>query len=230
MKEKSIILHKIRSFVISIILQMKTLFKILLTSTALLCTCVSLRAQGNNLIRENSGKQDAIYLISGDASCLDEKGEVCAVKIDFSQSRIVNFDKEFKIEEESGSLEQYNSKHGEEFVNNWPANLAMMEESVCKNLSIHFGADFRRQEEAGEAPYLMVIKIGLFDFGHFVMVGSAKSGGTITKGIVDLYDKNGKVLAEFDIHYLRGKNIGYGNNERLRKFGAPFAKELKKAL
>ena len=204
--------------------------KFAISFAALLIGCISLSAQENSLVRENSAKKDAIYLLSGDASCLNSKGETCALKIDFSEAYVVNFDKKFNIEQNSGLLADYKASQGEEFVKNWPEELQMMEESTCNKLSKTFGIDFKTQKDVSAPSYLMVVRIGQFDFGHFVAIGSVKDGGTICKGIVELYDKDGAMIAEFDVNYLCGRNVGYGNNDRLREFGVNFAKELKKAL
>ncbi|MBQ0005931.1 MAG: hypothetical protein KBS57_00805 [Alistipes sp.] len=42
------------------------------------------------------------------------------------------------------------------------------------------------------------------------------------------FDKGKTVL--FDIDYLRGKNVGYGNGDRVREWGKKFSKGFKNVL
>ena len=212
---------------------MKTSTKFLLAAAALICTGVSLSAQNNSLIRENSGKKDAIYLVSGDAACLNAAGEVCAVKVDFSEAKIVSFDKKMNIKKDYGTLEEYNASQGTAYEKSWPHLYELMEGAICHSMSQNFKTEFKRQSTAENAKYLMVVKPGIFDFGHAQIIGGSKDGGAVAKGLVDLYDSNGNLLAEFDMNYLRGTNIGVVVEiveERLTQFGNCFMKAMKNAL
>lgn len=182
------------------------------------------------VVNENANAVDAIYKLegSGDVSLL--KGKTVAFAIDFDEAQIVEFDNDSKtVLRNFGSIDQYNKDHGEDYVRDWPGDLMNMCVNACKALKGALGANFEVVRQGIEADYLMVVRMGLFEFGHFVAVGSAKSGGTVTKGLVEIYDTEDNLVAIYDINYLRGLNVGYGNSDRLRLWGKQFSKELKKA-
>lgn len=189
-------------------------------------------AQKFPLVYDNpSAPKDAICTIWGDASCLKDKSKTFLVLIDFDKAKVVEFDKNFKIENRLGSINEYNRNHGEDYVRNWPENRGWLGKSICDKMNAAFKADFKIGDNYKDADYLFLVRVGLFDFGHFVMLGSFKDGGTITKGLVEIYDaKKEKCIAVLDINYLRGRNIGYGNNDRFRQYGVMFAKAMKAAV
>ena len=184
------------------------------------------------LLYNNPGApKDAICLIWGDASCLNEKGKVISVLVDFDNATVVEFDKSFNVENTLGSIAEYNKNHGEDYVRDWPQDCFVLEKSLCDKMNASFKSTFRMDVNPKDADYLFYVKVGLFDFGHFVFVGSFKDGGTITKGLVEIYDvKTESCVAVLDINYLRGRNIGYGNNDRFRQYGVEFSKAMKAVL
>lgn len=206
--------------------------KCLIAAAALLLFGQQSFSQDFPLVYDNpDAPKDAICTIWGDASCLNERGKTCLVLVDFDKAEIVEFDKDFNIENSLGSVDEYNKSHGEDYVRDWPADLNVLETSLCKKMDASFKADFKLGGNPEEADYLFYVRIGQFDFGHFVFVGSLKDGGTITKGLVEIYDvKKESCVAVLDINYLRGRNIGYGNNDRFRQFGNYFAKAMKVAV
>ena len=180
------------------------------------------------LIYKSDAPKDAIHLVYGDASVLKDKHKVYELFVDFSQAEIVEYDKSFNVERSFGSIGEYNESHGEDYVRDWSGELGLMTHSTGKSLS-----NALRIEISGDkkADYRIVLKIGQFDFGHFVFLGSTKDGGTVTKGLLEVYDTtNDEAVAVFDVNYLRGRNIGYGDTDRMRQFGVYFAKGVKKAV
>ena len=188
-------------------------------------------AQKYPLIYNNPGApKDAISLLWGDASCLNEKGKTVLVAVDFNKAKVVEFDKEFNIENTIGSIDQYNKSHGEDYVRDWPMDCYTLAKSLTDKMNSAFRADFKLGDYP-DADYLFCLRVGLFDFGHFVFVGSFKDGGTITKGLVEIYDvKKNKCIAVLDVNYVCGRNVGYGNNDRFRQYGIYFSKAMKAAV
>lgn len=184
------------------------------------------------LIYDNPGaSKDAVSLIWGDASCLNEKGKTILVLVDFDEAKVVEFDKAFNIENEIGSVDEYNRSHGEDYVRDWPSDRYTLAKSLTDKMNSAFKADFKLGGDPKEADYLFYLRVGLFDFGHFVFVGSFKDGGTITKGLVEIYDVNKEdCIAVLDVNYVCGRNVGYGNNDRFRQYGIYFSKAMKAAV
>ena len=206
--------------------------KCIVSIIALAFVCQQSFSQKIPLIYNNSNaKKGTISLVKGDASCLKTAGRTFLVRVDFSEAQVVNFDKQFNIEKRSGSVAKYNKDHGEDYVKNWDENLYVLESSLCKKMNGAFKPEFKMQGDPLKADYLFLVRVGLFDFGHFVFLGTLEDGGTITKGLVEVYDvKKESLVAVFDVNYLRGKNVGYGNNDRFREYGIEFAKAMKKAV
>ena len=189
-------------------------------------------ARDYDVVNENANAVDAIYKLEGNGDVSLLKGKTVAFAIDFDEAQIVEFDNDYRtVLRNFGSVDKFNKDHGEDYVRDWPGDLMNMSVNACKALKGALGANFEvvREGIEDEADYLMVVRVGLFEFGHFVAVAGAKSGGTITKGLVEIYDTDDNLVALYDINYLRGLNIGYGNSDRLRLWGKQFAKELKKA-
>lgn len=186
-------------------------------------------ARKYEIVNPSKNKVDGIYKLEGDASVLRDRSKKVCLEIDFSNAKIVEFDNDnCTVLRNFGSIDKYNKDHGQEYVENWPAHHANMTATACSKLKNALGASFQTKQ-AG-ADYKVVVRIGQFDFGHFAVVLDAKAGGTITKGLIEVYDSKNKLIAVYDINYLRGTNIGYGNNDRIREWGKNFAKEFKKAL
>lgn len=195
---------------------------------AALMLCQNTFAQPSELMYKGTEKYDSIGIITGSASIFNEKGINCSLKYDFSKAHIVNFDRDnVTVIEDFGSIDAYNKSHGEDYVRDWPHCLDMLEVGTCLELTKKFKATFYTPDIPVDMKYDIVIKLALFDLGHFVFVGSLKAGGNIAKGIMYVYKAGTKQLvASFDLNYLRGKNIGYGDEDRLRQYGKTVAKEL----
>lgn len=183
------------------------------------------------LINPNNGPKDAISLVYGDPSCLNDPNVKIAFFISFEDAEIVDFDREYNVEKSYGSIDKFNAGRGENFTKDWPTNYMMMNVEAVKEMDKTFKASIKLANEAPDAKYTMLIHIGKFDFGHFVAVGGIKDGGTITKGLIEIADyKTGDPVAVFDLNYHRSKNVGYGNNDRLRKYAQLMSKEIKKLI
>ena len=189
------------------------------------------QAHDFEVINSNTNPVDAIYKLEGDTPFSFGKGKTVELTIDFGQSEIVEFDRDFRtVINDMGTLEKYNSDHGQNFVDDWDGNLKKMTETACKYLKNALGAAFVPAGSGAQPDYRLVVRIGQFEFGHFVAIGGAKDGGTVTKGLAEVYDADNNLIAVYDINYLRGMNVGYGNNDRIREWGKFFAKEFKKVL
>lgn len=202
---------------------------IILSLIAIMATTLSY-AHNFKVVNPNDKDVDAIYLLENKTP-FSFRGKTVSFEIDFSSAEIVEFDRDFRtVLRNFGSIDKYNADNGEDYVEDWPRDLFIMTAFACKNLSSVFGAEFVPKEYEGETDYRVVVRMGLFEFGHFVFIGGVKDGGTVTKGLVEVYDAGGNVLAVYDINYLRGKNVGYGNGDRVRLWGKKFSKEFKQAL
>lgn len=203
----------------------------MILSFAFTSFCPGISAMDSKLIYEGTEKPDAIGIISGTPAILNEKDVLFSLKFDFSGAEIVNFDRDnYTVIERNGAIDEYNRKHGEDFVRNWPENLMSLNWFTCKSFSKTFKAEFLPADiikSDARPKYDIVIRPALFDMGHFVALGSSKDGGNIIKGIMFIYEGGtNNVVASFDLNYVRGKNVGYGNNDRLRQLGKPIAKLL----
>ena len=209
---------------------MKRLFTIAVAVAAVLsCGAAFAQTPKAELMYEGTEKTDAMSVITGSTGIFNEK-VVCSLGFDFSDALIVNFERDnVTIEKVSGSIDDYNRSHGEDYVQNWPMNLDRLNVMTCLAFTKKFKAEFRTKEYAPDAKYDVVIRPALFDMGHFVALGSFKDGGNIIKGIMYVYEAGtDNLVASFDLNYLRGNNVGYGNNDRLEQLGKAIAKELKK--
>lgn len=206
---------------------MKNCLSILAVAAAMLF-CQTSFAQADELIYKGTEKPDAIGVISGSASIFNEEC-LCSLRYDFSQTHIVNFDHDNKtVIHDFGSIDEYNAYRGQDYVANWPVNLMRLEVTTCMDMSKKLKSEFRTKEFASDAKYDVVIRLALFDFGHFVVIGGKKNGGAILKGIMYVYEAGTEnVVASFDLNYFRGNNIGYGDNDRIMQIGKAIAKELK---
>lgn len=203
-----------------------------ITACALMSLCLNVSAMNPKLIYKGTEKTDAIGIISGSPAILDTKDVLFSLNFDFSGAEIVNFDRDNKtVIEKHGTIHDYNREHGDDYVKNWPDNLLRLNIFTCKAFCKKFKADFLPKEIIRNdihPKYNIVIRPALFDMGHFVALGSLKDGGNIIKGIMYIYEGGtNKVVASFDLNYVRGKNVGYGNNDRLEQFGKTLAKQLK---
>lgn len=190
-------------------------------------------AQAHNfkIVNDNSAPVDDIYLLESSSPFKFDKGKTVELDIDFSQAEIVEFDRDYRtVLRNFGSIDKYNADHGEDYVKDWPDDLSIMTVFACKNLTNALKSEFIPEGYAEKTDYRVVVKIGLFEFGHFVAIGGAKDGGTITKGLIEIYDAGDNLMAVYDINYLRGMNVGYGNGDRVREWGKMFSKAFKKAL
>lgn len=203
--------------------------KTLFITVAALFICNIAIAHKYQIVNPSKNKVDGIYKLEGDASVLRDKSKKVCFEIDFSKAKIVEFDHDYcTVLRDFGSIDQYNRSHGQEFVQNWPIHYAEMTANACNKLKSALKSSFQVKDDG--ADYKVIVRIGQFEFGHFAVVLDAKIGGTITKGLIEVYDSHKKLIAVYDINYLRGNNVGYGNNDRIREWGGNFAKEFKKAL
>lgn len=198
--------------------------------------CTLCQAQNFAVVNENDKAIDAIYTLKNDFPINLGKGTKVKFAVDFSEARLVRFENDLRtIKEDLGTPTEYFSSRGEKALENWPARIYMMSKNACGYLHRTFGGDFDvlvKGDDQGDMDfqYLIVTRIGLFDFGRFVPIGGAKDGGTVTKGIVEVYEKDHDLVGVYDINYLRGLNVGYVNDDRLAEWGKCFAKEFKKTL
>lgn len=182
-----------------------------------------------SLINNSSQDKGFSHLLYGDASLMG-LGKTIELRIDFSKAEIVDFDKDFNITKRYGSIDDYNRAQGQQAVDNWKEDLLLLEERVCAQLDMIFASDCETVGHIGNPAYRMVIRIGLFDFGHKAPL-IAKDGGMAAKGLIEIYSvKTGKLAAVFDINYVRGKNSMYGKIDRIREFAICFARSIKKPL
>lgn len=188
-------------------------------------------AQNYSVVNVNDNPADAIYALERNAPVSFDKGKTVELNIDFSEAEIVDFDNDHRtVIRDFGTFDQYSAERGQSFLDEWPTVMKMMTAFACKRLKTSFGADFAAPGECANPDYKLIVKLGQFEFGHFVAVGGVKDGGTVTKGLIEIYDSTGALAAVYDINYLRGANVGYGNKDRLREWGKFFSKEFKKAF
>ena len=218
---------------------MKKIFSMIAVFAAI-AVSHNVSAQNPDLMYEGTKELDAVGVISGSPSIFNEKGIACSLTYDFSQAHIVNFDRDNKtVIKDFGSIDDYNTSHGEDFVRDWPECLMQLVVNTCiqmnKKLKVEFYPEVHEIPEISDIPefanvekkYDVVIKLALFDMGHFVAVGSVKAGGNIAKGIMYVYEHGTQnVVAAFDLNYLRGNNVGYGDRDRLRQYGKNLAKAM----
>lgn len=207
---------------------MKRIFSILGVAV-LLSLCAS--AQDKTLIYKGDGPTDAINLISGNKNIVAEKGATYAFVADFTKTHVVNINRENVVEKDHGLVEPYNASRGEDFVKDWPVDVGVLTVKACDSISKKLKVKCQPYGVAENPKYLMLLSLAYFDFGTFVPIGGLKDGGNIAKGILYVYDAaTEKELAKFDVNYLRGKNVGYGNRERMMQFGTEIGTALKKML
>ena len=61
-----------------------------------------------------------LKLESGSLSVLNKAGEYAYVEIDWSNAKVVEFDRHGKVEKNLGSIDAYNKSQGAEWVRDWP--------------------------------------------------------------------------------------------------------------
>ena len=186
-------------------------------------------AHGFDLINNNSSEKGFSHLLYGNPDLMG-LGKTIELLIDFSQAEIVEFDKDFNITKSYGSIDDYNRAQGQQAVDNWKEDLLLLEERLCAQLDMIFASDCETVGHIGNPAYRMVIRMGLFDFGHKAPL-IAKDGGMAAKGLIEIYEiSSGELAAVFDINYVRGKNSMYGKIDRIREFAICFARGIKKPL
>lgn len=182
-----------------------------------------------SLINESSSEKGFSYLLYGDSSLMSQ-GKTIELVMDFSRAEIVDFDKDFNITKRYGSIDDYNRSLGQQAVDSWEEDKLLLEERVCAHLDMIFASDCETVGHIGNPAYRMVIRIGLFDFGHKAPL-AAKDGGMAAKGLIEIYAvTTGELTAVFDINYVRGKNSLYGKIDRIREFAICFARGIKKPM
>lgn len=63
---------------------------------------------------------DNLRLMSGSLNALKDSGEYAYVEIDWSKAQVVEFDGDFKIDENYGSMDEYNKRQGGSWTRDWP--------------------------------------------------------------------------------------------------------------
>ena len=61
-----------------------------------------------------------VELSSGSLNALTKSGEYAYVEIDWSKARVVELDRNDKVEKDFGSIDAYNKKQGSDWVRDWP--------------------------------------------------------------------------------------------------------------
>ena len=61
-----------------------------------------------------------VSLTSGSLNCLKNSGEYAYVEIDWSKAKVVEFDRDGKVEKNKGSIDAYNKSQGSDWVKDWP--------------------------------------------------------------------------------------------------------------
>lgn len=61
-----------------------------------------------------------VSLTSGSLSRLKNSGEYAYVEIDWSKAKVVEFDRDGKVEKNKGSIDAYNKSQGSDWVKDWP--------------------------------------------------------------------------------------------------------------
>ena len=64
--------------------------------------------------------QAEVRLTSGSLNALKNKDEYAYVEIDWSQAKVVEFDRSGKVEKNRGSIDAYNKSQGSDWVRDWP--------------------------------------------------------------------------------------------------------------
>lgn len=122
----------------------------------------------------------AVTFKAGDPSCLLRK-TTTTFEVDYSKLRVTNYD--------NLGWDAYLQRRGNDFVRDWPSDRRKAE----SYFTIRFNrkSDFLRITE-GSADYKMVLRIATIDVGNaagaFNPWASAKAGGAILNGTIEMYD------------------------------------------
>ncbi len=205
--------------------------RITFLTAAMLLASFGAQAQNEKLIHYGDGPKDAINVISGQKTVLKEAGATYSFAVDFSEAHIVNFNREFSVEKDHGLVDDFNAAKGADYVKDWPVDVKILTQVACQKISRKLKVPYTPASESTGARYDVVMKLAWFDLGCFVASGGVKDGGNMAKGIMYVYDGGtDNVVASFDVNYLRGNNVGYGNRERMTQFGGNIADAFKKLL
>lgn len=182
------------------------------------------------LINPSNEKKGQLHLVSGSFDFLKDNAKAF-LAMDCDSLHIVRFDKSFNIIEDEGTIDEYNKRHGEDYVQNWPLIKLLVLDRMSKKA--RQGNVKLRMEptDTTDIKYVVILRMGQLDMGHFVALGGIRDGGTILKGLIEVYTRDSDdPVAVIDVNYFNGRNVGYGNNDRMRELGEDLGTALKKCV
>lgn len=135
---------------------------------------------------------------SGDPTVLLKEAKT-TFEVDWDHARVTNWDDVLWPE--------YLKKRGDDFVRDWPEDRIKVE--------TYFVAQFNRRSDYLEVPfdgdpveYRMILRINKIDVGNsagmFNPFGSAKSGGVIIDGTIEIRSIDGKLLCVLNVDEAKG--------------------------
>ena len=151
---------------------------------------------------------DRVTLLSGDGQWLKESGKTTTVEMDYSKTSC-----------ENQPLNEYLKSRGEKNVADWP--------KVAQEGFEKFIEQFNRRNkkglqavESGNADYKIKIIVKKLDLGStgasVVFGGLGSAGGAEISGTMIVTDNSGKMVAEYDLHEVRGRGVvDYTEGRRL---------------
>lgn len=140
---------------------------------------------------------DKVTLTSGDGQWIWEIGKTATVEMDYSNTVA-----------EGEPLMQHLKKRGDQIVADWPA--------LAETARLRFIEQFNRRikkglrvVESGEADINIKIIVEKLHFGNtataVIFGGLGSAGGAEITGKMIVTDKDGKTLATYDLHEVRGR-------------------------
>ena len=142
-----------------------------------------------------------VDLRSGDPSVFLQNAKT-SFEMDWDHARVTNW--------ENVLWPQYLQKRGEDFVRDW--------QNDRKTVEVGFASEFNRKNNYLQIPldgsaiqYRMIFRIATIDVGNgsglFTPFGSAKAGGVIINGTIEMRDITGKLLCVLNVD--EGKGLGH---------------------
>ncbi|MDR2684788.1 MAG: hypothetical protein LBB53_05355 [Prevotellaceae bacterium] len=149
-----------------------------------------------------------------------KKPKKAALEVDYSNAKVGN-----------QTLNDYLQTRGDDFVRDWPsdkaqAETAFMTQFNTKSKGLKLTAD-------ADVVYKMVIRVKYLDMGNsagiFMPFATAKAGGCIMSGTVDIVDLQTKsIVCTLSIDKVKGKGIP-SESIRLQNMFVQLAKSIVKA-
>ena len=68
-----------------------------------------------------NAKNEPVIVLEGDLSFWTANGKLATIDIDWNDAEVVEFGNKDKVKDDFGTIDQYNKKQGEDYVNDWPA-------------------------------------------------------------------------------------------------------------